>query len=173
MSESLPSGSTAGNQPLCPRADCARRVRMAAAVRLASPVTPDGAREGLHMSAQEAGEPTNTAEALQGWRAAERSAAVSRRSRVAAEAAVAAATEAAEAAVATAEAARTALASAMLAEASAAKTAAAAKQFTLSARAMLADAESDAAMAEVDEADAHSGYARAVARAADETPRSG
>jgi len=106
-----------------------------------------------------------TAEALQHWRAAERTVAVARRGRIAAEAAAAAAADAAEAAKATAEAAKAALTSMSLAETSATKTAAAAKLAVQSSRADLADADTELAMAEVDEAGAHQAYREATGRA--------
>ena len=113
--------------------------------------------------------PPTTEAALHQWRAAERTVAVARRGRLAAEAAAAAATDAADAALATAEAARSALAAMALAETSAAKTAAAARIVVESTRSDVVDAEGEAAMAEIDEAQAHAVYRAAETRAA--TPR--
>jgi hypothetical protein len=106
-------------------------------------------------------------EALTQWRTAERAVAVARRGRLAAQAAAVAAQEAADAAIATAEASKTALAAATLAENSAAKTASAAKLMVESTLVDVADAESETAFAEVDEAEAHSQYRDAAARAAE------
>ena len=104
--------------------------------------------------------------ALQDWREAERMAAVARRGRVAAQAAVAAANDAAEAAIATANAAKAALEAASLAEQSAARTASAARLVVESTNADLADADSGVAMADVEEAVAKRRYQDASERAA-------
>lgn len=109
-------------------------------------------------------EPT-VAEALQGWRTAERVAAVARRGRLASEKAASAAQDAADAAVATADAAKSALAAMALAETSAAKTATAAKLAVLSLNADLADAVAETAMADVDEIAAQDRYRQATNRA--------
>ncbi len=113
----------------------------------------------------EAHDKSGIPEALQDWREAERMAAVARRGRVAAQAAVAAANDAAEAALATANAAKAALEAATLAEASAARTATAARLVVESTTADLADADSGAAIADVEEALAKQRYQDASERA--------
>lgn len=117
------------------------------------------------MTSPDAASEQTTEEALQNWRAAERTVAVARRGRIAAETAAEAAEEAASAAAATAVAAKAALDSMALAETSAAKTAIAARLVVQSSRADLADSDADVSMAEVGEADAHHAYNEASRRA--------
>lgn len=113
------------------------------------------------------GPPETTEDALKQWRVAERTVAIARRGRLAAENAAAAAADAAEAALATAVAAKGALEAMALAETSAAKTAAAAKAAALSTQVDVADSDAETSMAEVDEAEAQQQYRNAVSRAED------
>jgi hypothetical protein len=107
----------------------------------------------------------STAAALTQWREAERSVAVARRGRVAAQAAMEAARLATEAAQRTATAAKMALESATLAEVSAAETAAAARVVVQSTRGDLAVSEDELALADIGEVEAHERYRNAVERA--------
>jgi hypothetical protein len=113
----------------------------------------------------------STAAALKEWREAERSVAVARRGRLAAQAALVAAELATEAAQNTAAAAKAALESAKLAETSAAETAAAARVVVQSSREGLADNEDDVARADINEAEAHERYRSAVTRATEKVSR--
>jgi hypothetical protein len=109
----------------------------------------------------------STAAALTEWREAERTVAVARRGRLAAQAAVAAAELATEAAHKTATAAKAALESATLAETSAADTAAAARVIVQVTREDLADTDDEVALADIAEVEAHERYRTAAARATD------
>jgi len=99
-----------------------------------------------------------TVDALQGWREAERAAAVARRGKLAATVAVTAAGHAAEAALATAAAAKSALDSAALAEESANRTAASARLVVEATQADQIDADADSAVADADEMEARETY---------------
>ena len=103
--------------------------------------------------------------ALTEWREAERSVAVARRGRVAAQQAMDAAELATQAAHRTADAAKAALESATLAEASARDTADAARVVVQSTRADIATSEDELAQADIAEVEAHDRYRQAVSRA--------
>ena len=122
------------------------------------------ARDGKPILDGEAADQT-TAAALTEWREAERSVAVARRGRVAAQAAMEAAGQATEAAQRTADAARTALEAATLAEGSAAETARAARVVVQSTREDLALSDDDVAQADINEVEAHEHYRQAFERA--------
>jgi hypothetical protein len=125
----------------------------------------------MNMSPDPQSDEITTAAALQEWRAAERTVAVAKRGRMAAEAAVLAANEAAEAAISTAEAAKAALVSAKLAETSATKTANAARTVIRTASEYLVDAENDQELSEAEEVAAHDRYQRAALDASRRTSR--
>ena len=107
--------------------------------------------------------PISTEKALEGWRNAEQLAAVARRGKLAAQAAVRAAQEAEEAAVATAAAAKAALVSATLAEESAAKTAASARSVVENTQLNSADADAESALADIGQQMAKDHYRAAEA----------
>lgn len=111
-----------------------------------------------------------TSVALAKWRVAEQAAAVARRGKVAAAAAVAAAELALEAAAETAAAAKAALDASAKAESSAAKMAEAAKAIALATTSDLVDADSATTMADIDELEAHKDYSDAVDRAKTRRP---
>lgn len=121
-----------------------------------SPIRMMGAPRQATMT--EPGKKLTTADALQGWRDAERAAAVARRGKLAASVAVTAAEHAAKAALATAAAAKSALEFATLAEESASKTAASSKLVVEATKADQINADTDSAMADAHEIEARERY---------------
>ena len=108
-------------------------------------------------------------EALAQWREAERTAAVARRGRLAAQIAAQAAADAAQAAEATSIAARTSLEAATAAELSASKTAHSARIVAEVAQADLADADAEMAVSDLAENAGQKEYRDALQRADDRT----